>query len=211
MNRQLRPNWRSRRRAFVGRRPDWSDRALYEPAFGHDGNEVDFATARRLVIYREQGFNRDKAKRIRALRARLRDQHSARNAEQIVYISRSTTPNARDMSNRAAFEGALEAAGIRIVHPNSDPQRMVKALLDARMIITIEGSQAAHGAYMLKQGGAMLILQTPHRFYNPHHEWARLLGMRYGTVIGTSTGTGYTMDSREVLRMVDRLGELPRL
>lgn len=187
------------------KRPNWSDRTLYEPAFKQGDEDVDFAYVEALTLYREQGFNLDKAQRIRVLRDQLRQRHPPRKSGHIVYLSRSPEPNPRDMSNRADFEQALAASGIQIVHPNSDPHEMVQELLDAAMIITIEGSQAAHGAYMLQEGGAMLILQTPHRFYNPHHEWARLMGMRYGTVIGTATHDGYTMNSDEVLRMVERL------
>jgi hypothetical protein len=185
--------------------PNWADRRLYQPTFGHSNYEVRFAHVQQLTLHSEQGFNLDKARRIRLLRDRLRDKHKPQRDGHVVYLSRSTGPNTRDMNNRDAVETAMEQAGIRVVHPGSDPQRLVDEMLDARMIITVEGSQAAHGAYMLQPGGAMLILQTPYRFYNPHHEWARLLGMHYGTVIGTPTEEGYDIDPSEVLHMMDRL------
>lgn len=188
--------------------PDWSDRTLYEPAFGHQDHEVPFARVEALTLHSEQGFNLDKGRRIKRLRERLRAQHPPRSSGHIVYLSRGATPNPRDMANRAALEDAFEAAGIRVIHPSSDPAHLVHETMDARMIITVEGSQAAHGAYLLANGGAMLILQTPHRFYNPHHEWARLLGMHYGTVIGTPKGATYDIDAGEVFSMMDRLLKL---
>jgi hypothetical protein len=78
------------------------------------------------------------------------------------------------------------------------------------MIITIEGSQAAHGVYMLQTGGSLMILQPPDRFYNPHHQWARLIGMAYGTVVGTPDGVSFHMDPGEVLDMAERLETVPR-
>jgi hypothetical protein len=84
---------------------------------------------------------------------------------------------------------------------------MVADLLDARVIITVEGSQAAHGVFTLAENGSLLILQPPRRFYNPHIEWTRLLGMRYGIVIGKDVddGAGFLIDPDEVLRMVDQM------
>ncbi len=105
-------------------------------------------------------------------------------------------------SVRMSLEGHPEA-GLYFI--------LLAALLDARMTITIEGSQAAHGVYMLGDGGAMLILQSPDRFYNPHHEWARLIGMGYGTIIGTPDEVSFHMNPSEVLAMADRLEASPRL
>lgn len=196
---------RDRVQPFALTRPDWPDRHLYEAAFDQRWEELDFARIGDLTVYRDQRFHREKAQRMRQLRARLRAAHPGRPGGQIVYLTRGRMGSARTMSNAAAFEAAMEAAGIRVVTPGSDPVRLLDDLLDARMIITIEGSQAAHGVYMLAEGGAMLVLQPPDRFYNPHHEWTRLLGMRYGTVIGTKDETGFHVDPDEVLRMVDRL------
>lgn len=193
------------------RRPDWPDARLYEQAFGQDWPTLDFARIANLTAYREQRFNRDKARRILALRARLRAAHPGRKGGQIVYLSRGSMGSPRNMSNAAEFEAAMEAAGIQVVAPGSDPETLLAALLDARMIITIEGSQAAHGVYMLGDGGAMLILQSPDRFYNPHHEWARLIGMGYGTIIGTPDEVSFHMNPSEVLAMADRLEASPRL
>lgn len=186
-------------------RPDWPDARLYEEAFGHDWPTEDFVRIADLTVYREQRFNRDKARRIHVLRERLRAAHPGRAGGHIVYLSRGHMGSPRNMSNGESFETAMRAAGIRVVDPGSDPATLLDALLDSRMIITIEGSQAAHGVYMLGQGGAMLILQSPDRFYNPHHEWARLIGMRYGTVVGTPDEVSYLMDPAEVLHMVERL------
>lgn len=187
-------------------RLDWPDMRVYEAAFGHGWHTADFARVSDLTVYREPGFNRDKARRIHALRARLRAAHPEdHTGGHIVYLSRGQTGSPRNMSNGESFERAMEAAGIRVVAPGSDPETLLEALLDARMIITIEGSQAAHGVYMLGKGGSMLILQSPDRFYNPHHEWARLIGMGYGTVVGTPDDVSFHIDPVEVLHMADRL------
>lgn len=186
-------------------RPDWPDARIYEDAFGQVWPEVTLAHVGELTLYRELGFNRDKARRFRILRDRLRTAYTAPNAGRIVYIRRGRQGAARDISNQDAFETALSAAGVHVVEPGIEGQDLVKEILDSDMIITVEGSQASHGLYCLADGGSMLVLQPPERFYNPHHEWARLMGMGYGITIGEKDGLGFHIHPDEVFRMIDQL------
>jgi len=186
-------------------RPHWPDTQIYEAAFDQDWTPLDFAFCENLTVYRELGFNRDKSRRFDILRQKLRDKHPQHEGGKIVYLSRGATSSPRNMSNAAAFEAELEKAGIQIVEPEIDPASLPAKLLNAKMIITIEGSQAAHGVYMLGKGGSMLILQPPERFYNAHQEWTRVTGMKYGTVVGTKDNTSFHVSPSEVLAMVDRL------
>lgn len=191
-------------------RPDWPDAAFYETAFDQSWPTLNFTYVQDLTVYREQRFNLDKARRFNMLRAKLRARYPDHQGGHIVYLSRGTTGSPRNMSNGAAFEAAMRAAGIKVVNPESGSEAGLLDLLNARMIITIEGSQASHGAYMLAEGGAMLILQSPDRFYNPHHEWARLIGMGYGTVVGTPDDISFHISPDEVMHMVQRLENAPR-
>ncbi len=193
------------------KRPYWPDSHIYETAFGQSWDEVDFAHVRELTLYRELGFNHNKARRWRLLRQKLRASHPSPNAGKIVYISRGRLGAAREIANQSALESALSAAGIHIVEPGLEDQNLIPEVLDAAMIITVEGSQASHCVYCLADGGAMLILQPPERFYNPHHEWARLLGMSYGITIGEKKGAGFHIYPDEVFAMIDRLQAAPRL
>lgn len=193
------------------KRPYWPDAHIYEAAFDHVWDEVTFAHVGELTLYRELGFNRDKARRLRMLRKRLRARHLAPNAGKIVYIRRRQLGTERDIANQDALEIALSTAGIHIIEPRLEGQNIAHKVLDAAMIITVEGSQANHGVYCLADGGAMLILQPPERFYNPHHEWTRLLGMGYGITIGQKEETGFRIHPDEVFAMIDRLQAAPRI
>ncbi|MEM9783202.1 MAG: glycosyltransferase family 61 protein [Pseudomonadota bacterium] len=189
------------------RRPAWPDCAGYEAIFGQNWREVDNAIAERLVLQRELGFNTDKARRIEALRARLRAALEAPNAGRVVYLKRGDMGAGRNPANEDAVTSALMDAGVVVVTPERGIAETLSTLLDAAIIVTMEGSQAAHGVFALRPGGAMLILQPPRRFYNPHHEWTRLLGMHYATVIGEDLGGGrdFTIKPNEIIAMVERL------
>ena len=186
-------------------RPHWPDCRVYENAFGQDWKQTDFAHVGDLTIWRELGYNRDKAARITELRGRLRRAVTARSGGQPVYISRGKPDEPRNMSNVTAFKEAMRKAGIAVLDPGIGNAEMVQQMLDAPLVIAIEGSQACHGLYTLAEGGSFLILQPPERFYNPLHNWAALLGMGYGLVIGRKDGTRFHIDPDEVLRIADRL------
>lgn len=190
----------------------WPDRFDYMATFDHAWSEISHARIADLTLYRELGFSRDKAARFRTLRARLRTGRPSplSSVGKMVYLARGPGGASRTLTNRTAFEAAMEAAGIRVVVPEMGGDRIIADLLDAEMIISIEGSQVCHAIYTLAERGSLLILQPPDRFYNPHHEWTRLLGMAYGTVIGRPAANGFHVDPGEVFRMIDRLQAMPR-
>lgn len=185
------------------RRRPWPDCAAYEDAFDHVWTEYASFTARRLTIIREIGFNLDKGARIHRLRARLRPACSP--GAGCVFLARGPSGKGRAIANEAALIARLSANGVRIIMPEQGGPSIIEDCLDAELVITVEGSQAAHATYLLREGGSLLILQPPDRFYNPHIEWTRLLGMHYGIVVGDQAPGGMTVNADEVLKMMDRL------
>lgn len=188
-------------------RHKWGDSPGYERLFEQEWQDINFAVADRIVLHRELGFNLEKKKRLNMLRQRVRQKISALNEGEVVYLTRGLTGDKRSPDNEEALIAVLSANGVRVVRPEKGIDNTVAQLLDARVIITVEGSQAGHAVFTLQQGGGLLILQPPNRFYNPHHEWTRLLGMKYGIVIGerSLSAEGFFVSPEETLKMVDRL------
>lgn len=186
-------------------RPSWSDATIYEHAFGQIWDDRAAFWTPELTLVRELGFNLRKQARIRELRTCLRKAHKPLDPGSIIYLARGPSSASRDVANDEELRQALSAHGVKIMVPEGDGKALVETLLDARMIITVEGSQATHGTYTLAEKGALLVLQPPARFYNPHLEWVRLLDMDYGIVIGRAEGDGFHIDPNEVLTMVDKL------
>lgn len=186
-------------------RPDWPDCQFYETAFNQPWADVPAFFCRKLTVITDIGFSIGKRNRLARLRKRLRSKARAENVGDIVYIRRGPTASERTMVNEPALIERLVAAGIKVVDPETGGNALASALLDTSIIISIEGSQLAHATHNLAEGGGLAVIQPPDRFYNPHHEWARLLGMRYSFVVGQPQEKGYTVDPDEVLAMVDRL------
>ncbi|MDO5632874.1 MAG: glycosyltransferase family 61 protein [Paracoccus sp. (in: a-proteobacteria)] len=196
-------------------RPTWTDAAAYEQLFDHNWHEVAAFSTPSLTVVRELGFNLSKAERLTRLRDRIRSKIAPAQPGRIVFIRRGGSGESRDIVNWPELEPVLQQAGITILNPEGDTGEFVRQLLDASLIISVEGSQMCHAVYGIRQGGAILVLQPPDRFYNPHHEWARLMDIAYGFVVGQTAEGGFTIDADELLSMADRLltttGNLPEV
>ena len=189
--------------------PNWSDATFYKNLFGQTWKEQRVIRTRSLTLLRDLGFSSAKAGRYRELRQKLRDRLGARGRDKVVFLKRGPSGDPREIANLQQFEAALTSAGVSIVTVEGDPSEMVKQLVDAPVIITIEGSQDRHGIYTLRDGGAMITIAPPDRFYIATHEWARCLDMRSGVIIGKPAEGGFDVDPDEVLAMIDYM--LPRV
>lgn len=185
--------------------PAWGDVTPYLDLFDQHWRQQRAIATRNLTLVRDLGFGRRKAQRYRTLRERLRSRIGLGDgAGKVVFLKRGPSGAAREIANPDALERRLSAAGVRIVTAEGGAE-FIRALLDAAVIITIEGSQDRHALYALRDGGGMVTLAPPDRFYVATHEWARNLDMHSGIVVGTVAEGGFVIDPDEVLAMVDRL------
>lgn len=188
--------------------PTWSDIDPYLELFDQQWHQQSVIRAKSLTLVRDLGFSRGKAQRYRALRGRFRSRLRSSNASgKVVFLRRGPSGDPREIVNAANLERRLSDAGVAIVTAEGGKD-FLAAIVDASVIITIEGSQDRHALYSLREGGGMLTLAPPDRFYVATHEWARNLDMHSGIVIGVGAEGGFIIDPDEVLRMADRLLEL---
>lgn len=186
--------------------PAWTDVGPYSQLFGQEWIQRKIIRTRSLTLVRDLGFSRRKAARYRVLRDRLRRGFMPQdNKGKVVFLQRGPSGKPREIVNLPQLLQRLSDAGVLVVTAEGDGKKLVGSLLDASVIITIEGSQDRHCIYSLRDGGGMLTLLPPDRFYVATHEWARNLDMHSGAVIGTPVEGGFTIDPDEVLQMVDRL------
>lgn len=185
--------------------PAWGDTGPYMDLFDQEWRQRAVIQTQALRIVRDLGFGARKAGRYRSLRQRLRSRVGPPGGTgKVVFLKRGRSGAPRDIVNTAELERRLSDAGIAIVEAEGGAE-FIRALLDAAVIITVEGSQDRHALYALRDGGAMVTIAPPDRFYVATHEWARNLDMHSGIVIGSVAAGGFSVDPDEVLRMVDRL------
>lgn len=189
------------------KRPKWGDVAFYEKAFDQHWQDQNVIVSENLILLNSLGFSRRKGDRYRTLRHRLRKAIGPTGEPgKIVYIRRGPSAKMRTwIANDDDVATALEARGITVVTPEGDTAAFVRTILDAAIVITMEGSQARHSIYGLCDGGGLLILQPPDQAYGAAQEWMRVLDLHCGMVIGMPADEGFTVNPDEVLSMTDRL------
>ncbi len=184
--------------------PDWPDKTIYRTLFEQTAPEVlDCAAIDELVYYDDIYQNGFKVPRFEQLRATLRRHVTPENAGRIVYIRRGPSARHRPFYNEEAVLETLASHGIEIVTPESDTESFIAKILDAALVISVEGSQLSHAVYTLRKGGGLLVIQPPDRIFTSHIDWANALGMDIGVIIARQQDDGFTTTAEEILRTVD--------
>jgi hypothetical protein len=80
---------------------------------------------------------------------------------------------------------------------------LIDQLFGARIVISVEGSQLSHALYSLGDRAGLVVIQPPDRFFNSHMDWARLLDVRYGFVVGEQKEAGFYLALDDLLRTID--------
>lgn len=164
------------------------------------------ARIRRLTIYSDYGQNGCKLRRYRELRRRLRSGAVVPTGPPGVFIRRGADGEPRRLVNEEALADHLSARGFDIIDPGAlDAAEIVARTLDARMVVSVEGSHLSHALYTLADGGAWLVIQPPDRFALPYKEFADCLGMSFGFVVASPEAGGFAVDLAEIDRMMDLL------
>ena len=185
--------------------PPWPHKAGYLALFGQEYSEIGRAFVERLFLFDDLSQNSHKTARLRELRSRVAEKNiGTPNSGRIVFLMRGTSGQRRYLINEQEIAETLERRGAAVLHPEVlSVAELVCQLFGARLIIGVEGSQLYHGIYTLRDGSGILAIQPPDRFYNSSRDWARVLNMRYGIVVGQQCIEGFYLPIDDLLRTID--------
>ncbi|MBY6218118.1 glycosyltransferase 61 family protein [Qipengyuania aquimaris] len=176
---------------------------LKRPPVLHDGQVNE------LIVYSDFAQNTSKALRYTELRTRLREAlgSTSSTCSRNIYLKRGTTGERRLVANEEALEAHLVSLGFEIVEPTTLSAAEVSRLtLDARLVISVEGSHLSHVIYSMADSAAFLILEPPDRFATPYKDFADRMGMRFAFLVGDPASDGFSVDLDDLDRLLDRLG-----
>ncbi len=185
--------------------PDWSDIPVYRRLFEQrDAETVTHAVIDELIYFDDIYQNAHKVKRFETLRETLRKHLTPKAEGRIVYIARGPSAKNRVFLNEPAVIEELSRHGIEILFAESaDSEDFIRTLLDARLIISVEGSQLSHALYTLPRNGGLICIQPPDRMFTSHYDWARVMGIDFGVVVGEQGEGGFTLPAEDILRTID--------
>jgi hypothetical protein len=119
-------------------------------------------------------------------------------------LRRGTTGVARLISNEVQLIDALVQRGFVIADIQSDSlEQLLGKLVNAKIVISLEGSHVAHCCFSLSERSALIVLSIPTRFTGVHRGWADARSIRYGFIVGSETLEGFHYEPKEVLQTLD--------
>ncbi len=187
------------------RTPPWPDKARYEQIFDLDWAEVDYANLDELFCFIDHAQNSHKTRRYKALRRRLRERCAATYGGHKVYLRRGDGGAIkRIISNEDELIADLKAEGFVILDLTKDSiDDIITGLLEARIVVSIEGSNCDHAVYTMRDNGGFIAICPPTMFNNFPKDWTAALGVKYGFVVGEADGEAFKVDPRSLLKTVE--------
>lgn len=183
--------------------PSWHQKQ-YEDYFDQDWTPTDRALIDHLIVFQDFAQNSLKRERYNALRHCIKTRFQREGTNAYVYLRRGKTGAIRVIQNEDEIIDALVKRGFLVLDVASDSlDKIIKTLLNAKIIVTLEGSHAAHCVYTTPENSGLLLLQSPDRFCNVYKGWTDCLNVRYGFVIGAAGKDGYYFSTSEILRTTD--------
>lgn len=176
----------------------------YEALLDMRPHRCDQTWFKQLVVFQDVGQNSHKHRRFKSLgdkllRGRSWVEHPG------VFILRGQAGERRLLVNELQIAERLrQSRGFRIVDPmNHSAAEIVEVCAGARAVVGIEGSQLVHGLMVLPPGGSLLTLQPPNRYCSLFKNLTDRDAQKFGIVVGTSVGDGFTIAPDEVERTLD--------
>ena len=174
--------------------------------WGLQPRKLSSARIRRLVCFRDIGQNRTKRERYESLRAPLLARAGA-GSRRPVYFRRGAGGARRELTNHLEIEERLTRRGFLVLDPTvGRVEETADLCAGAPCVVSVEGSQLAHGLLNVAAGGTLMALQLPTRFNNIYKDRADCVGVRYGFVVGRQDAEGFHIDPDELERTLDLCG-----
>jgi hypothetical protein len=183
-------------------------RKTYQSYLGQNWTPIDRALIEDLIVYQDfhWGTPQDSVRgaQINAMRERARARLPSGGARSLVYLRRGATGTRRPVQNEQELLGALTRHGFTSldIDPNNLEQALT-VLANAKIVVSVEGSQATHCAYSIPENSGLILLEPPDRFLSFHRGWTASAGVRFGFVVGSSDEKGYSFSPSEVLQTVE--------
>ncbi len=161
-----------------------------------------------LTIYTDFAQNSLKQSRYQTLRQRLRHalRDVARQTSKRVYLKRGATGEARFVTNERDLEEHLSNLGFDIVEPAAlSAQEICRKMIDAELVVSVEGSHLAHAIYAMADTAALLVLEPPDRFATPYKDFTDRMDMRFAFLVGDHAENGFKVDLDDLDRLIEML------
>ena len=181
-------------------------RQKYQTYFAQDWTPIDRAHIDHLVVFQDFPQNSLKRKRYGILRNRLKEHYPKRGGDTYVYLRRGQSGVVRAIENEDEIVDALVKHGFQVIDITIDSlDFIIETLLNAKIVVSLEGSHLAHWIYTAPENSGLLVMQPADRFIALQRAYAECLGIKYAFVVGDISDAGYNFSPSDILHTVDLL------
>ena len=180
----------------------------YKALFNQSCAPTFRARIRHLTIFSDYHHNRLRRERYERLRAVVGARFPHKGRRTLVYLKRGQDGARRWIENEAEIIDGLTRSGFVVLDTATTPfDAMLETLVDARLVVSLEGSHIAHCVYAMPSSSGLLVLQPPDRFSANQRQWTACLGIRSAMVVGMRGQQigGYCFDLSEIQQTIDLL------
>lgn len=163
----------------------WPHCADYARRFELETSGSDIFFIDKLYAYQDFAQGSDRPARYDELRRRLRRSLPSPSIPgRRVFLKRGATGIRRLLVNEAAVEEWLATQGFETVDIAAlDVEGIARSLLDAELVVSMEGSHLNHAHFMMRVGGAIVVLNPHDRFNATHFVVANSFGNRSANLV----------------------------
>lgn len=186
----------------------WPDKDYYANVFQQNWQNHFVGHADRVTVFSDYSQNSSKVQRYRQLRDQVRNAHNPKHQNHIAYLKRRHDGiHSRIINNERTLISELRNRDVKIIDmTTNDIHTTISELLNAKLVITTEGSQVNHVLYTLRDDGGILLMVPPRIFTNIHKGWTDALGMDYGFVVGDDVDDkSFNINISELLHTLDMM------
>jgi hypothetical protein len=181
---------------------------IYQTYLEQDWTPIDRAWIDDLIVYQDfhWGTPQDSLRgaQIRAMRESARTHLPSGGGRSLVYLRRGATGARRAVQNEEELLDVLTKHGFVIIDfASCSLEQLLAVLANAKIVVSLEGSQATHCVYSVPDNSGLILLQPPDRFLSFHRGWTASAGVWFGFVVGSLGERGYLFSSSEILRTMD--------
>ena len=178
----------------------------YKSLFDQEWTPTLRGRVKHLTVFSDYHENRLKLQRYEKLRSFVAARFPDRDYRSYVYLKRGKDGATRAVKNEDEIIAALVKNGFVVIDTGLTPlDKLLEILVNARIVVSVEGSHVSHCVYSVPRDSGLLILQPPDKFAANHRRWTSCLGIRFGFVVGTINEPGYQFDLTEILQTIDLL------
>lgn len=178
-------------------------RSLYERYFSQKWRPVSQARIDHLIIYQDFSQNSHKRRRYQLLTSRIRS-HLIPKSPALVYLKRGMTGVARLVANEDEIIKALLKKGFIVVDIASDSlEIIITSLMDAKIVVTMEGSHFWHCWFSPENRSGVITLQPPDRFTSVAKGWLDAVSAQFGLVVGEKREGATWFSISDILKTID--------